>query len=201
MHEPSIGRTMTASSTPLWRDGERRRLKPPWQRPRSRAMQAGAVSFSSARVPNELVQTPPQRSASRGISSTKLQGLCRLSSCARRIPSHASRQAPREPGSTNTNVVPISPPVARDCSELGAHRRRRILVEQHREPVHPLLEQRLQRLRRHVAAGEAGAAGGDDRIDRRDRSPSPSPDRGSRGCRRAPPRARRSGARRPPSAI
>src|SRR4051794_1083662 len=44
--------------------------------------------------------------------------MCRLSSCARNIPSQASLQAPREPGSTNTNVSPISPPVARDCSEL-----------------------------------------------------------------------------------
>ena len=39
--------------------------------------------------------------------------------------------------------------------------------EQGREAVHALLEQRLDRLRRHVAAGEAGAAGGDDHVDRR----------------------------------
>ena len=37
--------------------------------------------------------------------------------------------------------------------------------EQRREAVHALLEQRLDRLRRHVAAGKAGAAGGDDDID------------------------------------
>ena len=34
-----------------------------------------------------------------------------------------------------------------------------------REAVHALLEERLQRLRRHVAAGEAGAAGGDHHVD------------------------------------
>jgi hypothetical protein len=34
-------------------------------------------------------------------------------------------------------------------------------VEDRREAVHPLLEQRLERLGRHVAPGEAGAAGGD----------------------------------------
>ena len=34
-----------------------------------------------------------------------------------------------------------------------------------RKAVHPLLEQRLDRLRRHVAAGEAGAAGRDDDVD------------------------------------
>src|SRR3954467_7712004 len=33
------------------------------------------------------------------------------------------------------------------------------------ETVHPLLEQRLDRLRRHVAAGKAGAAGGYDNVD------------------------------------
>ena len=42
-------------------------------------------------------------------------------------------------------------------------------VERDRETVHPLLEQRLDRLRRHVAAGKAGAAGGDDARRRRDR--------------------------------
>ena len=35
------------------------------------------------------------------------------------------------------------------------------------ETIHPLFEQRLDRLRRHVAAGKAGAAGGDDGIDAR----------------------------------
>ncbi len=34
-----------------------------------------------------------------------------------------------------------------------------------RKTVHPLFEQRLERLRRHVASGKAGAAGGDDHID------------------------------------
>ena len=38
-------------------------------------------------------------------------------------------------------------------------------VEGDGKAIHPLFEQRLDRLRRHVAAGEAGAAGGDDRID------------------------------------
>ena len=40
-----------------------------------------------------------QRSCSRGISSAKLQGLYRMSSWYRRIPSQASLQAPVEPGS------------------------------------------------------------------------------------------------------
>ena len=38
-------------------------------------------------------------SDSRGMISTKLQGRCRASSCAARIPSQASRQAPGDPGS------------------------------------------------------------------------------------------------------
>ena len=38
-------------------------------------------------------------SSSRGMISTKLQGRCRASSCAARIPSQASRQAPGDPGS------------------------------------------------------------------------------------------------------
>ena len=41
------------------------------------------------------------RSRSRGISSTKLQGRWRASSWSRRMPSHASRTAPVEPGSAN----------------------------------------------------------------------------------------------------
>ena len=39
-------------------------------------------------------------------------------------------------------------------------------MENLRKAVHALFEDRLQRLRRHVAAGEAGAAGGDDHVDR-----------------------------------
>ena len=38
-------------------------------------------------------------------------------------------------------------------------------MEGDRKAVHPLFEQRLDRLRRDVAAGKAGAAGGDDDID------------------------------------
>ena len=38
-------------------------------------------------------------------------------------------------------------------------------VEGDGKTIHPLFEQRLDRLRRHVAAGETGAAGGDDGID------------------------------------
>ena len=38
-------------------------------------------------------------------------------------------------------------------------------MEDVRKAVHALLEDRLQRLRRHVAAGEAGAAGGDHHVD------------------------------------
>ena len=38
-------------------------------------------------------------SVSRGMISTKLHGRCRASSCAARIPSQASRQAPGDPGS------------------------------------------------------------------------------------------------------
>jgi hypothetical protein len=55
-------------------------------------------------------------------------------------------------------------------SGAALHRRGADLgVAQHVEgdgkAIHPLFEQRLDRLRRHVAAGKAGAAGGDDRID------------------------------------
>ena len=46
-------------------------------------------------------------------------------------------------------------------------------VEDGREAVHPLVEERLDRFRRDVAPGEAGAAGGDDRVDRRVGDPSP----------------------------
>ena len=45
-------------------------------------------------------------------------------------------------------------------------------MERDRKAVHPLFEQRLDRLRRHVAAGETGAAGGDDGIDARIGDPS-----------------------------
>jgi hypothetical protein len=38
-------------------------------------------------------------------------------------------------------------------------------VEHRGKAVHPLVEQRLERLRRHVAAGKAGAAGGDHHVD------------------------------------
>ena len=38
-------------------------------------------------------------------------------------------------------------------------------VKRDGKSLHPFFEQRLDRLRRHVAAGEAGAAGGDDGID------------------------------------
>src|SRR3954453_23138224 len=44
-------------------------------------------------------------------------------------------------------------------------------VERDRKAVHALLEQRLDRLRRDVAPGEAGAAGGDDDIDAGIRDP------------------------------
>src|SRR5262249_52702270 len=43
--------------------------------------------------------------------------------------------------------------------------------EHRRKTVHTLLEQRLDRLRRHVPSGEAGAAGGDDHVDCRIRYP------------------------------
>ena len=45
-------------------------------------------------------------------------------------------------------------------------------VKRDGETVHPLLEQGLDRLRRHVAAGKAGAAGGDDGVDARFGDPS-----------------------------
>ena len=48
-------------------------------------------------------------------------------------------------------------------------------MEDLRKAVHALLEQRLERLGRHVAAGEAGAAGGDDDVDVPDRRSSASP--------------------------
>lgn len=46
--------------------------------------------------------TAVQRSVSRGISSTKLQGRWRMSSWLTRMPSHASFTAPVEPGSAKT---------------------------------------------------------------------------------------------------
>ena len=46
-------------------------------------------------------------------------------------------------------------------------------MEDLREAVHALLEERLERLRRDVAPGEAGAAGGDDDVDRRIGDPAP----------------------------
>ena len=46
-------------------------------------------------------------------------------------------------------------------------------VERDRETVHQLLEQRLDRLRRHVAPGKTGTARGDDDIDARIRNPFP----------------------------
>src|SRR6478672_3896107 len=46
-------------------------------------------------------------------------------------------------------------------------------VKGDRKAVHALLEQRLDRLRRDVAAGKAGAAGGDDRIHARISDPAP----------------------------
>ena len=49
-------------------------------------------------------------------------------------------------------------------------------VERDRKTVHPLFEQRLDRLRRDVAAGKAGAAGGDDGIDARIGDPAPDDD-------------------------
>src|SRR5882672_7320408 len=49
----------------------------------------------------------------------------------------------------------------RRCADLGVAQH----VERDGETIHPLFEQRLDRLRRHVAAGEAGAAGGDDGVD------------------------------------
>ena len=63
-------------------------------------------------------------------------------------------------------VALATPAVARDWmvrrADLGvAHH-----VESGGEAVHALLEQRLDCLRRHVAAGEAGAAGRDDDVDR-----------------------------------
>ena len=57
-------------------------------------------------------------------------------------------------------------------------------VKNLREAVHALFEQRLQRLRRDVAAGEAGAAGGDDDVDRPGRRSRRAPWRGSSPRRR-----------------
>src|SRR6266702_6443540 len=49
----------------------------------------------------------------------------------------------------------------RRCADLGVAQH----VERDGETIQPLFEQRLDRLRRHVAAGEAGAAGSDDGVD------------------------------------
>src|SRR5690606_32675259 len=55
-----------------------------------------------------------QRSRRRGSNETKLQGLVRISSCGSRMRSQAVRQAPDEPGSTNTRVPLATPASARD---------------------------------------------------------------------------------------
>jgi hypothetical protein len=47
---------------------------------------------------------------------TKLQGRCRASSCSARIPSHAVRHAPVEPGRQHTKVRLASPASARLCT-------------------------------------------------------------------------------------
>ena len=83
--------------------------------------------------------------------------------------SQASRQAPGEPGRQKTKVVPIRPAVARDWMVEVPILAWLIMWKTTREAVDALVEQRLDRLRRHVAAGEPGAAGGDDGVDRRDR--------------------------------
>jgi hypothetical protein len=46
-------------------------------------------------------------------------------------------------------------------------------VKDNGKSIHALFEQRLDRFRRHVAAGEAGAAGGDDDVDARIGDPRP----------------------------
>mgnify|MGYP003694111325 CR=1 FL=1 len=78
------------------------------------------------------------------------------------MPSHASRQAPGDPGRQKMKVAPATPAVARLYIDVP------ILAwsacEMRWKTVHPLFEQRLDGLRRHVAAGETGTAGGDDRV-------------------------------------
>jgi len=55
-------------------------------------------------------------SFSRGISMTRLHGRVRLSSCSTIRRSHASLQAPDEPGNTKIKVELATPASARDCS-------------------------------------------------------------------------------------
>ena len=83
--------------------------------------------------------------------------------------SQPSRTAPFDPGRQKTNTPPIRPGhgQARRWRGQGreAHRLVADQVEDHGEAVDDLVEQRLQRLGRHVAAGQTGAAGGDDGVD------------------------------------
>ena len=81
------------------------------------------------------------------------------------MPSQASRQAPGDPGRQKMKVAPATPRGGAALDRRGADLGVAQHVEGDRETVHPLFEQRLDRLRRHVAAGKTGAAGGDDDID------------------------------------
>ena len=101
-------------------------------------------------------------STSRGMISTMLQGPCGCRAGARSP--CPSRPAPRRwsRAGRRRRCRPMTPAQARDCrvdrptDSVADH------VEHHREAVDLLVEQRLHRLGRHVAAGDAGAAGGDD---------------------------------------
>ena len=81
------------------------------------------------------------------------------------MPSQPSRQAPGDPGQAEdvggARNTGRGPALDRRGADLGVAQH----VEGDRKAVHPLFEQRLERLRRHVAAGEAGAAGGDHHVD------------------------------------
>ena len=106
-------------------------------------------------------------SSSRGMISTKLHGRWRASSWNFRIPFHASRHAPVDPGKQKMNVpvryAPACPRLDRRRTDLL----KRQHVKQNGEAFDLFFEERLDRFRGDVAASKSGAAGRDHAIDRR----------------------------------
>ena len=105
-------------------------------------------------------------SCRRGISSTRLQGRWRLSSWCTRM---SSQRILHRAGAARQREQIGAAGNAAERARLhrgGAD----LLVAQHAEQLaealDPLFQHALERLRRHVAAGDAGAAGGDHHVDR-----------------------------------
>src|SRR6266700_6147401 len=77
-----------------------------------------------------------------------------------------SRQAEDEGCTRNASSRPA---LHRRGADLGVAQH----VKGDGETIHALFEQRLDRLRRHIASGKTGAAGGDDGVDARVSDPCP----------------------------